>query len=119
MIDGTARQCYAFCSLFESEILLQMMMEKWHHPFANNEEFRGGLLESATELLARAAEESCTEVFIEGLEANSMNFVAAVWYCEWLGVQNDRDQNEARQKWLTLVRRSLPSCFCSSNLLSS
>lgn len=117
MIESNASQCYAFCSLFESEILLQMMMEKWHHPFANNEQFRGGLLESATELLMTAAEEGCAQVFIEGLSAKDMNFVAAIWYCEWCGVQDDSEAYELRRKWLEKVRRTLPSCFSSTHLL--
>lgn len=117
MIDSTASQCYAFCSLFESEVLLQLMMERWQHPFADNESYRSGLLESATELLSTAAEKSCAQVFIESLTAQDMNFVAAVWYCEWCGIQDDREQYEARQKWLNEMRSSLPSCFSSAELL--
>jgi hypothetical protein len=117
MNNSNAAQCYAFCSLFEAEVLLELMMQRWDHPFADNESYRSGLLESATELLSTSAEESCSQIFIEDLAPEDMNFVAAVWYCEWCGAQDDREQYELRQEWLKEVRRVFPSCFCSSKLL--
>lgn len=118
MTDNTAAQCYAFCSLFESEILLRLMLQNWNHPFAEDEAFRNGLLESATELLMTAADESCSQIFIEGLPANEMNFVSAVWYVEWSSAQDDASvERNSRQRWLENVRKSLPSCFCDTELL--
>ena len=117
MTDNNAKRCLAICPLFEAELLLELMLVNWGHPFASDETYRQDLLESATELLTVASEESCTEVFIEGLPANEMNLVAAIWYCEFLGVQDDSDEREMRQQWLSKIRRSIPSCFCSTDLL--
>ena len=119
MTDNTAKRCVAICPLFEAELLLELMLINWGHPFAGKESFRQELLESATELLMRASDESCTEVFIEGLPTKEMNFVSAVWYVEWCGVQDDNRERDLRQKWLGDIRRSLPSCFCPTDLLES
>ena len=117
--DNTAKRCLAICPLFEAELLVELMLRSWGHPFAINESFRQGLLESATELLVTASDESCNEVFIEGLPAREMNFVAAIWYAEWCAVQDDAHERDAREKWLSDVRRSLPSCFCPTDLLGA
>ena len=118
MTDTTAGQCYALCSLFESELLLRLMMQNWNHPFAEDESSRNGLLESATELLMTAADDSCSQIFIEGLPTNEMNFVSAVWYVEWSSAQDDApEERSSRQQWLDNVRKSLPSCFCDTELL--
>ena len=66
-----------------------------------------------------ASDESCTEVFVEGLPTKEMNFVSAVWYAEWCGVQDEDRERDLRQKWLGDIRRSLPSCFCPLDLLES
>jgi len=115
--DNTAKRCLAICPLFEAELLLELMLRRWRHPFAAEESFRLNLLESVTELLLAASDESCTEAFIEGLPANEMNFVSAVWYAEWSAVQDDPQERDTRQKWLGDVRHALPSCFCPSDLL--
>lgn len=117
MSNNTAGHCFAFCSLFESEILLQLLLEKWSHPLAQDESFRQDLLETATSLLETASEEHCSEIFIEGLPANQMNFVAAIWYVEFCSVQDPVENLDARRNWLKNVRQSLPSCFCSTELL--
>lgn len=117
MSDNTAGHCFAFCSLFESELLLQLLMDKWKHPFSADEGFRQNVLEAAASLLETAADENCSEVFIEGLPANQMNFVAAVWYVEFCSVQDPTENREARQAWLKGIRQSLPSCFCPTDLL--
>ena len=98
MTDSTAKRCLAICPLFEAELLVQLMLNHWDHPFVDNESFVQGLLESATELLLAAADETCTESFIEGLPTNEMNFVSAVWYVEWCGAQNNNRERERRQK---------------------
>lgn len=119
MTDSNAKRCLAICPLFEAELLLQLMLSNWQHPFAGDDVFRQGLLESATELLLTASDDDCEEVFIEGLKPSDMNFVAAVWYVEWSGVQDDSHERESRNHWLKTLRRSLPSCFCSTDLLGS
>lgn len=115
--ENTAKRCLAICPLFEAELLLELMLRTWSHPLAIDKSFRQDLLESATELLLRASEESCTEQFIEGLPTQEMNFVAAVWYVEWCAVQDVCEDRETREEWLRDMRRSLPSCFCSTDLL--
>jgi hypothetical protein len=107
----------AICPLFEAELLVQLMLINWGHPLTGDESFRQGLLESATKLLLTASDESCAEVFIEGLPTREMNFVSAVWYAEWCGVQDDDREREPRRKWLSDVRHALSSCFCSTVLL--
>ena len=115
--DNIAKRCLAICPLFEAELLLELMLHHWGHPFATDESFRQDLLESVTELLTAASNKSSTEVFIKGLPTNEMNFVAAVWYVEWCAVQDDEMERERRQDWLSSMRRSLPSCFCPAKLL--
>ncbi len=117
--DNTAKRCLAMCPLFEAELLLELMLRTWQHPFSAEASFRQNLLESTTELLMTAARESCTEVFIEGLPANQMNFVSAVWYTEWSAVQDDPEERSRRKQWLEDIRRALPSCFCPTDLLES
>jgi hypothetical protein len=117
--DNTAKRCLAICPLFEAELLLELMLRNWGHPFAPEEPFRQNLLESATELLILASDDSCTEVFIEGLPTNEMNFVAAIWYIEWCAVQDESLEQDRRREWLNNIRRALPSCFCPSDLLGS
>ncbi len=117
MSDNTAGHCFAFCSLFESEILLQLILEKWNHPLSSDDGFRQDILEATTTLLETAADENCSEIFIEGIPANQMNFIAAVWYIELCSIQDPVENRQARNDWLVDIRKSLPSCFCSSELL--
>jgi hypothetical protein len=119
MTDNTAKRCLELCPLFEAELLVELMLSNWGHPFARDKPFCQQLVESATEVLMTASDESCTEVFIEGLPTRDMNFVSAVWYAEWCGVQDESRERDARQQWLTDIRRSLPSCFCPPDLLGS
>jgi hypothetical protein len=116
--DSIAKRCLEICPLFEAELLLELMMRQWGHPLADNEEFRQVLLESATELLMTASDPTCQEIFIEGLPAQQMNLVSAIWYCEWCGVQDSAEDRSSRQRWLDKVRKSLPSCFCGTDLLN-
>lgn len=98
MTDNNAKQCLAICPLFEAEWLLELMLRNWHHPCAAEESFRQALLESATELLIVTSQEFCEEVFIQGLPAKEMNFVAAVWYAEWVCVQYNGRERDSRLK---------------------
>lgn len=113
MIEGTAKRCLGICPLFEAELLVELMLRNWHHPFADDQDFRSGVLESATELLLTASDSTCTEVFIEGLPSRELNFVAAVWYVEWCGTQDDCESQALRKKWLSEIRQALPVCFLS------
>ena len=117
MTDNNAKRCLELCALFEAELLLELMFRFWDHPYADDKEFRSNLLESATELLMRAADLDCEEVFIADMPTQEMNFVSAVWYVEWNSVQDDTEEKNSRQKWLNEVRKSLPSCFCDTDLL--
>ncbi len=117
MSDGNAKRCLNLCPLFEAELLLELMFRQWSHPYVDDKEFRSSLLESTTELLMRASDPNCNEVFLEGMPAQDMNFVSAVWYVEWNSVQDSTEDRAARHQWLDNVRRSLPSCFCDSDLL--
>ena len=117
MTDSNAKRCLALCPLFEAELLLHLMLRNWNHPYAENESFRQVLLESATELLMAASDQDCTEVFIDELPSNEMNFVAAVWYSEWSGVQDDTNEQAGRRDWLSKIRAEIPSCFCKTDNL--
>ena len=57
------------------------MMRYWQHPRAEDDDFQAQLLEAATEVLEAACAER-DHVFIDGLPASAMNFVAAIWYAE-------------------------------------
>lgn len=118
----TARQSLSICSLFESEVLTELMLRYWQHPLADDKEFREQLLETATEVLRSAAEAPQGNVFIKGLPTAELNLVAAIWYvenCALSDAQRDgREDIAGREQWLTLVRRALPSCFCDPSDLS-
>lgn len=115
MSSNTARRCFEFCSLFEAEVLLRLMLERWEHPFAGDDDFRQELLETVTTVLEAAADASCTDMFIEGLPTQQMNFVAAAWYSERCSLQHDSRYQRSREEWLDAIGKSLPSCFCSTN----
>jgi hypothetical protein len=114
---NNAEKCLAMCALFESELLIWLMLRNWNHPFAEDRDFRSQLLESATDVLAAAVGQGNHPTFLEGVPAKDMNLVAAVWYCECLAVEHlhssDNEECLARTDWLDKVRRALPSCFCA------
>lgn len=117
MADNVAKRCLAICPLFEGELLLELILRHWHHPFAAEEPFRQQLMEAATEVLMTSSDPSCQHVFINGLAPQEMSFVSAIWYAEFCAVQDDDRQRDLRKKWLDEIRRCLPSCFCPSSLL--
>lgn len=117
MAQNNAGQCLAICPLFEAELLLMLMLEKWGHPLADEETFRADLLEAATELLQVSSDQNCKEVFIDGMASQDMNFVSAIWYVEWNSIQDTQDNRPERELWLNKVRQTLPSCFCSTENL--
>ena len=120
--ESNAAKSLGFCSLFESELLVWLMLRNWSHPLAEDEDFRNQLLEAATEVLNAAAGGSPDQIFIEGVPAIDMNLVAAIWYVEFRAIEDARSASrheiEARQRWLETVRRTLPSCFCAQEYLS-
>jgi hypothetical protein len=115
---SNAERAFAICSLFESEILVWLLLRNWQHPLAEDAEYRNELLETATAVLDEAAHGSRNDVFIEGLPAREMNFIAAVWYAEYRALDDilakkGTPEFESRVAWLEAVRKTVPSCFCS------
>ena len=115
--DSIAAESYRFTGLFEAELLARLMLWKWEHPLADEEEFVNDLVEGAAEELRKCVQEN--ERFLDDVEPCDMNFVAAVWYVEWAAISAtpDTDPDGKRQAWLDLVRRTLPSCFCDPDHL--
>lgn len=99
-----------FCGLFEAELLVDLMLRYWEHPCAGDREVVNDLVETAAEVLKQARDgQEC----IDGIDADDMNFIAAVWYAEFCHVASSQDTDvEERREWLKKIRRSLPSCFC-------
>ena len=102
-----------FSGLFESEVLIDLLLRCWEHPLADDEDFRNDLLESATQALHYAA---AGNSLIDGLPASKTNFIAAIWYSESVAlsvnsIEIPNEILEKRKKWLGLIRRSIPSCF--------
>ena len=104
--------------LYESELLVELMLRYWNHPNADDATFRNDLLEMAAEALRAAV---AGQQLIEGLPPDQMNLVSAVWFAEWNRVSNDPDlDNEERsavEAWLATLRRSIPGCFCDQQYL--
>jgi hypothetical protein len=110
------RRLVEFCSLFEAELLVELMLRFWRHPFADDAQYRTHLLSSAMEVLK---ESDAGKRFIEDLPPDQMNFVTAVWYVEWISITDkSEDPTNERQTWLETIRRSLPSCFCDQEMLN-
>jgi hypothetical protein len=120
--ESNAAKSLGFCALFESELLVWLMLRNWGHPFAEDEDYRSGLLETAAEVLNLAAARPDDQAFVEGVPAADMNLVAAIWYAEFRAIEDDRtasrEDTDARLKWLQTVRHTLPSCFCAQEDLS-
>ena len=110
------KKCLAFSGLFEAELLVELMLRYWHHPWAADGEFRNNLLEGACEALRSSI---AGERFMEDIPSEQMNFVAAVWYVEWSAVSNGaEDPQGERQAWLDKIRQAIPSCFCPPETLT-
>ena len=119
---SNAEKSLWLCSLFESEILVWLVLKNWRHPYSEDVDYRSALLESAAELLASASSNT-QQVFIEGMPTQDMNLIAALWYCESCALQDpsEREDQEALEKrieWLRTIKRSLPSCFCAQDDLN-
>jgi len=107
--------------LYEAELLIELMLRYWKHPFADDVGFRSDLLENAAEALRMAVD---GQSLILDVPAKKMNLVAAVWYVEWAALDAEgtgglagSPQSNQRKEWLETVRRAVPSCFCSPDLL--
>lgn len=116
----TADESYRFSGLFEAELLLQLMLQYWKHPLADDAEFRNELVERAAEILLRAVK---GEQLLPEVPSSQMNFVAAVWYAEASMLQDsdsgiEKSEQAERQHWLEAIRRTIPSCFCDQDNLS-
>ena len=110
---SVVRRSLEFASLFEAELLTELMLRFWQHPLADDRSYRNDLLEAATEALQHAAN---GEQLLESLSPESTNFVAAIWYAEWVAMPSSEaedppDLHERRTKWLESIRRAIPSCF--------
>lgn len=111
-----ASQCLALSGLFEAELLLELMLRHWGHPFAEDEQFRDQLLESAVEFLKTSID---GKVLIEGIPPDQMNLVLAIWYTEWSSINSgENEKTGERTVWLEKVKRTIPSCFCDQGDLA-
>lgn len=104
--------------LFEAELLTELMLRFWRHPFADDADFRNDLLERAAEALQLAV---AGNELISGLPGAKMNLVAALWYAERATIEGPLSSSlpaiPARVAWLHAVQHALPSCFCDPELL--
>jgi len=112
-----AKKSLEMTGFFEAEVFVRLLLWRWNHPFADDSEFADGLLEAASSALRSACQ---GHEMIEGIPPSSMNFVAAVWYAEQCALASEEpeaQERRTRQKWLSAVRRALPSCFCDPSAL--
>lgn len=113
-----AEKSFQITGLYEAELLVELMLKFWEHPFADNSEYRQNLLESAAEVLRS----SMSGIPLHpNLKPDEMNLVAAIWVVESNSLQMDRplsvSEVSAREIWLRKIEKSLPACFCSPNEL--
>ena len=95
--------------LFEAEILTQLLLWRWDHPFKDDAEFRNGLLEEAAAALQSAIN---GQKLFDDLPASETNLIAALYFAEWNALTTGSEDTEGlRQKWLDHFRASIPSCF--------
>lgn len=113
-----AKTSLNFTGLYESELLVELMLRYWNHPNADDVDFRNVLLETAAEALRAAVAGQC---LIEGLPPDQMNLVSAIWFAEWNRISNDAELSEHErlsiETWLVTLRRSVPGCFCDHEYL--
>ena len=118
MAKRIAKASLNFTGLYESELLMELMLRFWNHPNANDDDFRNDLLETAAEALRAAV---AGQQLIEGLPPDQMNLVSAIWFAEWNRIENDAGMSShertAVEDWLATLRRSVPACFCEQRLL--
>lgn len=61
--ESNAGKCLAFCSLFESEVLVWLMLRNWSHRLPEDDEYRSQIIETAAGVLSAAAVGSREQVF--------------------------------------------------------
>jgi hypothetical protein len=111
-----ALRCYQLSGLFETELLLELMLRFWVHPFADDTDFRTQLLESAIELLKESVN---GRELLEGIPPDHVNLVVAIWLAEWISLnQPGAEQADERKSWLDKVRKAIPSCFANQGDLA-
>ncbi len=76
------------CGLYEAELLVALMLDRWAHPRAEDKDFANHLLETAADILNQSKQ---GERFIDDIPPADMNFVAAIWYAEWCQVQGSNE----------------------------
>lgn len=118
MAKRIAKTSLNFTGLYESELLVELMLRHWSHPNVDDAVFRNDLLEIAAEALRAAV---AGQQLIEGLPPDQMNLVSAVWFAEWNRISNDPDlsdeERSAVEGWLAIIRRSIPASFCDQQYL--
>ena len=115
---SAAEESLRFTGLFESELLVELILRYWEHPRADDREFRNEILEAAAEALRASVD---GQRLLEDVRPQNINLVAAIWYAEFLALGGDggcsQDERVQRQEWLDKVRRAVPTCFCDPELL--
>jgi len=114
-MKSLAQMCLELTSLFEAEVLVDLMLHWWQHPYANDKEFANGLLEDASQLLRMAVG---GEGGPPGIRPENLSLVAAIWWAEQHQITDESPDAEQRKHWLDAVRRALPSCFCDPSDLT-
>jgi len=118
MARSIAKASLGLTGLFEAELLTELLLRFYEHPLADDADFRASLLEGAAEALRGSV--SGQRLFDDLAPAN-VNVVAALWYAESLAISSTSDpvasEFEGRRKWLEVIPRALPSCFCDPNFL--
>ena len=106
---------YSLTGTFEFELLIELMLKYWEHPFADHPEFRNTLYEEVAVILR----ESSNGVRYGELPPKQVKLVFAVWHVESSFVVNDSnpETKKLREEWLSTIRRRLPSCFSGQDML--
>lgn len=111
-----AEESFRLTGLFEAELLIELMLRYWHHPYCDQRDFGQQLLENAAEALRLSI--SGTQL-IDGLMPEHMNLVAAAYYVEWSAVSampsdpSTDAELQGRVDWLIAIRRAIPGSFCN------
>jgi hypothetical protein len=104
-----AEKTLSFTGLFEAELLTELLLWRWDHPFKDDAEFRNDLLENAAAALKEAVE---GQKLFDELPAAETNLVAAIFFAEWNALNMGREDPGGRRKeWLSRFRAAIPSCF--------
>jgi hypothetical protein len=115
---SVAKRSLQLTGLFEAELLVRLMLREWKHPLADDEEFRDQLLEAATEVLTVAV---AGEIVLVDMKPESVGLITAICIAEKMTLNSDDSISEgdraARQAWLDVIHKALPSCFCDPDLL--